>query len=348
MFKVLAALPHFFISRPEGFKPGDTLRRRLETLRYGGPETSDPESPVRERRQMTRFMSAPAALSFESPTKVTEAKVPPKTVTKRRRVDSHRDPEKNPYPVAPGLFVGCMGSSQNRKALTDIGITHIVRIANSQSSIPEQSQFEDIQYHPFVFGDRSDVSILGHISTAYADLLPLLINGKATLIHCEMGKSRSASMAIGVILHLFYSGQMAPLAQFADLQALLSKSQDPVMDLFRQISTTRMLIGNTIFPDIMAPNPSFMAQLELIPLMYQPPAPGMGIEHSFIQNFWEWDGFYRDPSRSGFNPDQVVDLDLKLNYHPLGLQPLHEVVDGAAQKLNEAFLAQLTKDFTSQ
>ncbi len=312
MFKIMSDSGEndFVVKRP----PDGLLERRFNRWPQG------------DFTKPTPLTLTPPTGSFDSPKRALPA--PPTEPSQmsgaKRRRSSYTSDEHYPYLVAPNIFVGCMGSSKNSDAITRLQISHVIRISDSPTYYLELPIFDGIHYYCVPFKDTADTYILGHISTIYSQVLPALLTGEGFLSHCQMGQSRSVAMVMGIMLHLFYSGQMEKLPPFLELFKNLSVSQSPVLDLFVYMSTkrTEQIPGSPpLFPEIMAPNVSFMAQLELIRLMYvQDRDTDFDTRTFFTQHLAYWSNFYRSP-QSGFSPDQLGNLDIDLAGYQLGLFP---------------------------
>jgi hypothetical protein len=253
----------------------------------------------------------------------------------------HEMTDQRPYMVQTGLFVSCIGGSQNIDTLRDLNIRHIVRIGDRDKVASlSRSTPTGLESYPFSFSDQPTTFILKFIKDIAETLTPHIVNQEAVLVHCQVGKSRSAAVTMGVLLHLFFSGQMATLPQFIDLHAALKGSEDPVLTLFQQMTTTRLANDKTSEPDSMAPSPSFMAQLYLIQYQYSPMPDGMSIQDSFIKRLLQWCRFYRDPN-SGINLDHTEDYIRSLQCYPLGIDPTSGT--RTDEQKAEAFFEDLTK-----
>lgn len=254
----------------------------------------------------------------------------------------HEMTDQCPYKVGEGLFVSCIGASQNTEALQKLSIRHIVRIGDRQT-LESLSCIHTpgIKAYPFSFSDQPTTFILKFIKDIAETLTPHIVNQEAVLVHCQVGKSRSAAVTMGVLLHLFFSGQMATLPQFIGLHAALKESNDHVLTLFQQMTTTRLANVKTSEPDSMAPSPSFMAQLYLIQYQYSPMPDGMSIQDSFIRRLLQWCRFYQQPSQSGIPRDYTEDYSRSLQCYPLGIDP--DSGTRTDEKKAEAFFIDLTK-----
>ncbi|KAL2843965.1 protein-tyrosine phosphatase-like protein [Aspergillus pseudodeflectus] len=130
------------------------------------------------------------------------------------------------------IYIGGIFSLKNKAALSRANITHVVSVLRLQ---PTDDTFLTYQHHHIEVDDVEDENILEHFPAAIGFIQSGLNSGGGVLVHCAMGKSRSATICIAYLLH---HQQSAFTPQSA--LALLRESR-PLCE----------------------PNPGFMKQLEL-------------------------------------------------------------------------------------
>lgn len=98
--------------------------------------------------------------------------------------------------VYPGIYVGDLWSSLNRKKLKDNGITHILSILNGCT----ENYPDDFQYKIIHINDDRWVKISDYFEETNKFIRSALEDGGKVLIHCSRGVSRSASAATAFIM----------------------------------------------------------------------------------------------------------------------------------------------------
>lgn len=131
-----------------------------------------------------------------------------------------------PQEVAPGLFIGSVGAARNREALDAAGITHVIC-----ACVEARPLFDDFDYLHVEIRDESGVQISAHFDETYAFIEEALASGGAVLVHCVLGRSRSATL----------------IAAY-----LMRKEGIPMLSALDRIRAVRPAV---------APNPSFALQL---------------------------------------------------------------------------------------
>ncbi|KAJ9270964.1 hypothetical protein DTO212C5_2909 [Paecilomyces variotii] len=96
------------------------------------------------------------------------------------------------------IYIGGFLSLKNKAALTRANITHIVSVLRLQ---PSEDLFAPYKHLAIEVDDVDDENILEHFPRAIAFIQSGLDEGGSVLIHCAMGKSRSATICIAFLLH---------------------------------------------------------------------------------------------------------------------------------------------------
>ncbi|RAH74322.1 dual specificity phosphatase YVH1 [Aspergillus aculeatinus CBS 121060] len=96
------------------------------------------------------------------------------------------------------IYVGGVLSLKNNTALTRANITHIVSVLRLQQA---DELLAPYQRHCIEVDDVDDENLLEHFPAAVKFIQSGLDSGGAVLVHCAMGKSRSATVCIAYMLH---------------------------------------------------------------------------------------------------------------------------------------------------
>ena len=115
--------------------------------------------------------------------------------------------------IAPRLWVGAASAAGNLKWMNARGITHVVNVA---SEVPDFFPAE-LQYHSMRLRDTSDdmVPMMRALPDACSFIDAALASGGTVLVHCRMGLSRSAAVAVAFAMHrgVAQSAALAALSQ---------------------------------------------------------------------------------------------------------------------------------------
>ncbi|XP_019726145.1 dual specificity protein phosphatase 13 [Hippocampus comes] len=105
--------------------------------------------------------------------------------------------------VWPNLYIGNIAVAQNKKTLSKLGITHILNAAHSkQGSIGDQRFYGDAYVYCGIPAEDSDHFDLSQYFKPAADFIHKGLkkdHGKV-LVHCIMGVSRSATLALAYLM----------------------------------------------------------------------------------------------------------------------------------------------------
>ncbi|KAI9930865.1 hypothetical protein ASPWEDRAFT_247536 [Aspergillus wentii DTO 134E9] len=96
------------------------------------------------------------------------------------------------------IYVGGILSVKNKAALTRANITHVVSVLRLQQV---DETFASFHHHRIDVDDVDDENLLEHFPAAVKFIQSGLDAGGGVLVHCAMGKSRSAAICIAYLLH---------------------------------------------------------------------------------------------------------------------------------------------------
>lgn len=131
------------------------------------------------------------------------------------------------------IYVSGEAFSESEEDMRSLGITHVVSVTGFEAENPQYETFAGIRYHR-ITGVHDDPSsdLTPHIKPTL-DIVDSLQEGEKLLIHCQMGVSRSASLAIACLMH-------------ADIRLNMEEAYDIVKEARPQI----------------APEPEFLFQIK--------------------------------------------------------------------------------------
>ncbi|KAF9887873.1 tyrosine protein phosphatase yvh1 [Aspergillus nanangensis] len=96
------------------------------------------------------------------------------------------------------IYIGGIFALKNKAALNRANITHVLSALRLQ---PDEETFAPFQHHRIDVDDVDDENLLEHFPAAIKFIQSGLDSGGSVLVHCAMGKSRSATICIAYLLH---------------------------------------------------------------------------------------------------------------------------------------------------
>ncbi|XP_077350648.1 dual specificity protein phosphatase 13A-like [Festucalex cinctus] len=105
--------------------------------------------------------------------------------------------------VWPNLYIGNIAVAQNRKTLSKLGITHVLNAAHSkQGSIGDQRFYGNACIYCGIPAEDSDHFDLSQYFKPAADFIHKGLKDQQgkVLVHCIMGVSRSATLALAYLM----------------------------------------------------------------------------------------------------------------------------------------------------
>jgi hypothetical protein len=122
-----------------------------------------------------------------------------------------RDAE--PQEVVPGVYIGSIAAARNRAALAAAGITHVIcATAECAPFYPDELAYLHVRVR-----DEPGVQISAHFDEVCAFIDAALAARGAVLVHCVMGRSRSATL---VCAHLMRAHGLSMLEALERLRAV--------------------------------------------------------------------------------------------------------------------------------
>lgn len=102
----------------------------------------------------------------------------------------------DPVEVTPGVFLGSIGAAMTKSVLQNIGITHILTVADEVAPMHP----EDFEYHLVKILDLEETNLLAALPSALSYIEQTLAAGGKVLVHCFPGRSRSASVCLAWLM----------------------------------------------------------------------------------------------------------------------------------------------------
>ncbi|XP_064418578.1 dual specificity protein phosphatase 26-like [Latimeria chalumnae] len=137
------------------------------------------------------------------PTTETVSSATPSVTEVEAIIDGCRVASNHVTEVWPKLYLGDLIIAHDRKELARLGITHVLNSAHSAwcSKGDENFYGKDMHYYRIVAEDSVDfdLSVYFHPAADYIHSALNSPNGKV-LVHCILGKSRSASLVLAYLM----------------------------------------------------------------------------------------------------------------------------------------------------
>ncbi|KAJ5339198.1 Dual specificity phosphatase [Penicillium brevicompactum] len=111
------------------------------------------------------------------------------------------------------IYIGGIFSLKNKAALARADISHVLSVLHLNEA-EKQETFEPYQHLSIGVDDVDDENLLEHFPAAIKFIQSGLDSGRGVLVHCAMGKSRSATICIAYLLHL-QPGALTPQSALA-------------------------------------------------------------------------------------------------------------------------------------
>lgn len=134
-----------------------------------------------------------------------------------------------PQEVSPGLYIGSFGAARNRDALATAGITHVVcACAEAEPVFPDELRYLHLRVR-----DEMGVRLSEHFDAAIAFIDAALASGGAVLVHCVMGRSRSATIVAAYLMRTERLPMLAALARIRAVRPIVSPNPSFALQLLR-------------------------------------------------------------------------------------------------------------------
>ena len=173
--------------------------------------------------------------------------------------------------IFPHLFISNYSTSTNNTLLQNLGITHIITI-NSFFNPPYA---DDYEYHYFPAYDDSNEDITVFFDSFAYLVRGIMLDGKnKILVHCQAGRSRSASLVLAFILRYLTDSEFQwpiehELIQYYKFHAssylvrfdpLIQKEEPDIDNITRRFIMCILSLMQNIRP-VIRPNERFLTQM---------------------------------------------------------------------------------------
>uniref|UniRef100_A0A3Q3IRV4 Dual specificity protein phosphatase 12 n=1 Tax=Monopterus albus TaxID=43700 RepID=A0A3Q3IRV4_MONAL len=101
--------------------------------------------------------------------------------------------------VDPGLFIGTAADLSDRQALVEAAVTHILSVdsVNPTLLLPADGGFHRKWVNVL---DEATSDLLSHMDDCYVFIQEAVNEGQAALVHCQAGRSRSATIVTAYLM----------------------------------------------------------------------------------------------------------------------------------------------------
>ncbi|KAK5171270.1 tyrosine protein phosphatase yvh1 [Saxophila tyrrhenica] len=134
------------------------------------------------------------------------------------------------------LFIGGLFTLRRKQALQDSGITHVVSVLR----LPlDQEQFKDFAHKVVEVDDVDDENLLEHFPACNKFIQDGLDGGGGVLVHCAMGKSRSATVVCAYLMQRYGITPMDALSQIREARPFCEPNEGFMkqLDLYHSMAT---------------------------------------------------------------------------------------------------------------
>ncbi|XP_057421881.1 dual specificity protein phosphatase 1-like isoform X2 [Lotus japonicus] len=101
-----------------------------------------------------------------------------------------------PCKIHEGLFLGSIGTANNKDALKKVNVTHVLTVAGKLAP-PHPGDFV---YKTIDVADREDVNLKKYFHKCFDFINEAKSQGGAVLVHCYAGRSRSVTIIVAYLM----------------------------------------------------------------------------------------------------------------------------------------------------
>ncbi|KAK5116655.1 hypothetical protein LTR62_007329 [Meristemomyces frigidus] len=134
------------------------------------------------------------------------------------------------------LYIGGLFTLRRKESLRTSGITHVLSVLRF---IPDQALFDGFEHHVVEVDDVDDENLLEHFPACNKFIQQGLDGGGGVLVHCAMGKSRSATAVCAFLMQRYGVTPDQALAQIRETRPLCEPNEGfwKQLELYHSIAT---------------------------------------------------------------------------------------------------------------
>lgn len=99
--------------------------------------------------------------------------------------------------VSDGLYIGTAADLNDRQALSDAGVTHVLSVDSVNPQLPPESELCAKWVNVI---DEATSDLLSHLDECFLFIQTAMDEGGAVLVHCQAGRSRSATVVTAFLM----------------------------------------------------------------------------------------------------------------------------------------------------
>jgi protein-tyrosine phosphatase len=161
--------------------------------------------------------------------------------------------------ICPGLFVSGIDAAQDKRLLFEHGINAVLSVNDCETEYVANYSKSNIRYLYLRTRDHGDFPIEKHFDAAYKFVIDAIESGENVLVHCAAGMSRSATIAMYILMRYLYEhDRKAVDAHVADVCTAAAEIDAKV------VKGIAALVGRYVKMkrSVVSPEPGFLVKLE--------------------------------------------------------------------------------------
>ncbi|KZF21524.1 dual specificity protein phosphatase 12 [Xylona heveae TC161] len=149
-------------------------------------------------------------------------------------------------PGDDNIYIGGIFSLRRREALKEANITHVVSVLRMPL---EEALFQPYKHHVVEVDDIEDENLLEHFEATNKFIQDGLDAGGGVLVHCAMGKSRSATCAAAFLMAKYHISPYEALGQIRRGRPMCEPNQGFMaqLEIYDKMNTPENVAENPIY-----------------------------------------------------------------------------------------------------